>query len=69
MLNKIFGIDYNLYACGSIGGHKLVKMGQETRLFYTVSEMLKMIAELKKDNIVGEIKPFIAKLNREDYRI
>lgn len=47
MVNKLYGIDYNTYACGGIGSSKLCKMGNETVFFYKESEMLKTLAELE----------------------
>jgi hypothetical protein len=68
-MNNLYGIDYNFYACGGIGNPKLMKMGSKTVFFYTESEMLKVIAELKEDHTVGEIKPFITDINRMEYKI
>jgi hypothetical protein len=68
-MNKLYGIDYNFYATGGIGNQKLMKMGSKTIFFYTESEMLKVLAELKDDYSVGEIRPFITDINRVDYKI
>jgi len=69
MKDKLYGIDYNIYVCGGIGTAKIMKTGCNTVLFYTESEMLKMLAELKKDNMVGEIKVFVTPICRMEYRI
>ena len=69
MLDKLYGIDYNTYACGGIGTVKLVRMGCETVLFYKESEMLKSLADLKSNNSVGEIKVFVTPINRIEYKI
>lgn len=67
---KLYGIDYNTYACGGIGNQKLRFMGRKTLLFYSESEMLNMIADLKKESTVGEIKPFVTYIiNKEEYKI
>lgn len=68
-MNKLYGIDYNFYACGGIGNNKLQLMGRKSVIFYTESEMLKMVADLKEDRSIGEIKPFITDINRVEYRI
>ena len=68
-IDKIYGIDYNVYVCGGIGNPKIKKIGENTLLFYTESEMLKTLAELKEDRTVGEIKVFTSTLNREEYKI
>ena len=68
-INKVYGIDYNLYICRGIGGTKIKKLGEHTLLFYTEPEMLKTLAELKADHTVGEIKPFVSIINREEYEI
>lgn len=66
---KLFGIDFNKYACGGIGNHKLMLMGRDTLLFYSESEMLEMVATMKKDCTIGEIKPFITYvINKEEYK-
>ena len=69
MLDKIYGIDYNPYACGGIGNCKLVRGLRKTVLFYDESEMLKELAKLKKDYTVGELSVFISSINREEYKI
>lgn len=68
-MNRLYGIDYNLYATGGIGNQKLMKMGSKTIFFYTESEMLKILAELKENYSVGEINPFITDINRVEYKI
>ena len=69
MVNKLYGIDYNTYACGGIGSSKLCKMGNETVFFYKESEMLKTLAELKDNNCVGEISVFTTPIYRIEYKI
>jgi hypothetical protein len=69
MKDKLYGIDYNIYACGGIGTAKIMRIDSETVLFYTESEMLKALADLKKENMIGEIKVFITPICRMDYRI
>lgn len=68
-INKIYGIDYNIYVCGGIGKQKIKQIGENTLLFYAESEMLKTLAELKEDCTVGEIKVFTSTINREEYKI
>ena len=68
-MNKLYGIDYNTYVCGGIGTTKLMKISCETLLFYTEYEMLKALAELKKENTIGEIKVFITPINRMEYKL
>lgn len=68
-MNRLYGIDYNIYACGGIGNQKLQIADRKTTIFYTESEMLKMVAELKQNKSIGEIKPFITDINRIEYRI
>jgi hypothetical protein len=70
MLTKLYGIDFNKYICGGIGNAKLGKIGNETILFYTESEMLKALAELKESgNTVGEINVFTTPIVRTEYEI
>jgi len=69
IIDKIYGIDYSIYVCGGIGKPKIKKIGENTLLFCTESEMLKALAELKADHTVGEIKPFVSTINREEYKI
>lgn len=69
MINKLYGIDYNTYMCGGIGDKKLAHMGDETVLFDNEPEMLEILAKLKKDYTVGEIKVFTTKINRESYNV
>jgi len=65
---KLYGTDYNTYACGGIGNCKLRHSGSKTVLFYSEIEMLNMVAELKKESTVGEIKPFVTYItNKEKY--
>jgi len=40
---KLYGIDYNTYACGGIGNCKLRHMGSKTVLFYSEIGMLNMV--------------------------
>ena len=68
IIDKIYGIDYSIYVCGGIGKPKIKKIGENTLLFCTESEMLKALAELKAYRTVGEIKPFISTINREEYK-
>ena len=41
IIDKIYGIDYSIYVCGGIGKPKIKKIGENTLLFCTESEMLK----------------------------
>lgn len=66
---RLYGIDYNQYATGGIGNQKLMLMGNKTLLFYTESEMLNMLAELKKNYGAGEIEPFTTPIVKEKYVI
>lgn len=67
---KLYGVDFKEYVCGGIGNCKLSLVGSETLLFYSESEMLKKVAELKNNNCIGEIKPFITHIvNKEKYEI
>ena len=68
-IDKIYGIDYNSYLCAGIGNPIKLQLGENTLLFCTESEMLKVLAELKADHTVGEIKPFVSTINREEYKI
>lgn len=68
-MNKLYGIDYNVYVCGGIGNHKLQLWDKETVIFYTESEMLRKVAELKENSSVGEIKPFITSIDRVEYKL
>jgi hypothetical protein len=69
MISKLLGIDYDTYCCGGIGNVKLVHTGENTIFFYTESEMLKTLADLKKDHTVGNILVFVTPINRMDYKI
>jgi hypothetical protein len=68
-MNKLYGIDYNIYVCGGIGNYKLQIADSKTVFFYTESEMLRQIAELKENCSVGEIKPFITEIKRVEYKL
>jgi hypothetical protein len=69
MLSQLYGIDYDTYYCGGIGNVKLKHAGKKTVLFYTESDMLKTLADLKKDYTVDNISVFITPINRMDYKI
>ncbi len=69
MLRKLYGIDYNTYACGGIGDKKIAKLNTETTLFLTETDMLKALIELKENHCVGEVRPFTTEINREQYRL
>ncbi|PLR99562.1 hypothetical protein [Bacillus sp. T33-2] len=68
-MNKLYGIDYNVYVCGGIGDQKLQIADRKTVFFYTESEMLRNIAELKENYSIGEIKPFSTNVTRDEYKI
>lgn len=66
---KLFGIDFNKYACGGLGNQKLQLMESKTLLFCSESEMLNKVAELKNESTIGEIKPFVTYIvNKESYK-
>lgn len=65
----IYGIDYITYACGGIGNARLAINSYERELFYTESEMLKRLSELKKEgNLIGDIKLFINNITEKEYK-
>lgn len=67
---KLYGIDFNRYACGGAGNKKLQIIRSHSLLFHTEVEMLKKILELKEDFTVGEIEPYTAFLAfKEEYRL
>ncbi len=68
-MNKLYGIDYNIYVCGGIGNYKLQIADSKTVFFYTESEMLRKVAELKENNSIGEIKPFITEVKKIEYKL
>lgn len=69
MIHKIYGIDYNIYACGGIGDSKIALLDNKTVLFYKESEMLTELAKLKENHCVGEIKVFVSPIIRNEYSI
>jgi hypothetical protein len=69
MIDKLYGIDYNTYICGGIGDVKLYQMGSKTVFFYNEKEMLKVLADLKSDHTIGQIKVFVTSINRMPYEI
>jgi hypothetical protein len=69
MINQLYGIDYNTYACGGRGNVKLALSSREIAFYETEAEMLKALINLKEDKSVGEIRPFIAELNRIKYEM
>ncbi|MCM3109888.1 hypothetical protein [Lederbergia lenta] len=68
-MDILYGVDYNIYACGGIGNHKLKLMGNRVLYFYAESEMLREVAKLKEDKSIGEIIPFIAQIAKTKYEI
>lgn len=68
-MNKLYGIDYNTYVCGGIGNYKLNIADSKTVFFYTESDMLRKVAELKEDYSIGEIRPFITEVKRTEYKL
>lgn len=69
MIGKLYGIDYSTYVTGGINNMKLRCTGSNTIFFYTESEMLEALVELKEDYTVGEIVPFVTPIIREEYQI
>lgn len=69
MVNKLYGIDYNKYVCGGIGSPKLALYGSDRELFYSESEMLKRLSELKSDITCGDFGVFITNIVKEKYEI
>lgn len=69
LLEIIYGLDYNKYCCGGVGNPKICKVGCETVLFSSESDMLKTLADLKKDGTIGEIKVFTSRVERQEYKI
>ena len=69
MLDKIYGIDFNVYACGGIGDKKLALNRNDTVLFYKESEMLKELGKMKDNPCYGEILVFEPQIVRNEYKI
>lgn len=69
MINMLYGIDYDAYACGGIANQKLMFMGSKTLFFVKESEMLKEVARLKEECTADNIVPFVTTINREEYKI
>ena len=67
--NKLYGIDYNTYACGGIGCAKLMPLGEVRELFYTESEMFKRLSELKSNNCCDKFELFTTNIIKEKYEI
>lgn len=68
-MNKLYGVDYNIYVTGGIGNPKLALHRNETVIFYTESEMLREVAKLKENYSIGEIRPFVTDIKRVDYSL
>jgi hypothetical protein len=68
-LSTLFGIDYDTYYCGGIGNKIRIPHGKNTVIFYTESDMLKTLADLKKDYTVDIISVFTTPISRIDYKI
>lgn len=67
--DKIYGIDYDIYVCDGYSGVKLDKISNNTLIFNNEYDMLQTLAELKTNNHIGNVKPFVASIQREEYII
>jgi len=68
-IEKLYGIDYNTYVCGGIGMKKLMPLGEVRELFYTESEMLKRLSELKANCYCNKFELFTTEIVKEKYNI
>lgn len=69
IIHKVYGIDFNRYACGGIGNVKLVLIGRETILFTDESEMLTELGKIKSNNCFGEVDVFESQICRNEYKL
>lgn len=65
----LYGIDYNNYVCGGMGWKKLAVLSSLTEVFYTESQMLERLSELKEENAFGDFKLFTTEINRDEYTL
>ena len=68
-IKKLYGLDYNRYVCGGIGNAKIKKIGEQRELFYTESEAIKRLSELKEEVVYGDFELFTTKINKKPYKI
>jgi len=68
-IEKLYGIDYQTYACGGMGNIKLFPTGSNRVLFVTEEDMLKQLSYLKKQNTCSHFELFTTKIIKEEYKL
>jgi hypothetical protein len=69
VVQKIYGIDYNVYACSGIGNNKFLYLGTEREFFYNEYQMLKRLTKLKRIKSFKGFEMFVSKIIKEKYNI
>ena len=69
IIHVLYGIDYDRVAKNNMGVRLLRMPWTTTEIFATEEELIARLSELELDDGVDDIRPFITKLQREEYTL
>ena len=67
--NNLYGVDYNPVTVNKKNNTILFVDGTITDLYTSEKELVSRLAELQNDDCIINIKPFVAELQKQEYKL